>query len=91
VITPEAYMGDVIGDLNHRRGKILGMDQNGQKTIVRALVPQAELYKYATMLRSISQGRAVHRRMLHGYEEVPSHVAQKVIEAAAREKEEASH
>ena len=89
VTTPEAYMGDVIGDLNHRRGKILGMDQNGQKTIVRALVPQAELYKYATMLRSISQGRAVHTRRLHGYEEVPSHVVQKVIEAAAKEKAEA--
>ncbi len=89
VITPEAYMGDVIGDLNHRRGKILGMEQSGQKTIVRALVPQAELYKYATTLRSITQGRAVHKRKLHGYEEVPQHVAQKIIEAARKEKEEA--
>jgi elongation factor G len=90
VTTPETYMGDVIGDLNHRRGKILGMDQVGQKTIVKALVPQAELYKYATMLRSISQGRAVHRRQLHGYEEVPSHVAQKVIESWKKEREEAN-
>ena len=89
VITPEAYMGDVIGDLNHRRGKILGMDQAGQKTIVRALVPQAELYKYATTLRSLTQGRAVHSRTLRGYEEVPSQVAQKVIETAKKEKEEA--
>lgn len=88
VITPEAYMGDVIGDLNHRRGKILGMEQEGQKTKVRALVPQAELYKYATTLRSLTQGRAVHRRKFHGYEEVPSHAAQKIIEAAKKEKEE---
>lgn len=89
VVTPEAYMGDVIGDLNHRRGKILGMDQAGQKTIVRALVPQAELYKYATTLRSITQGRAFHSRKLYGYEEVPSHVAEKVIEMVEKEKEEA--
>jgi elongation factor G len=88
VTTPEAFMGDVIGDLNHRRGKILGMEQEGQKTKVRALVPQAELYKYATALRSFTQGRAVHRRKFHGYEEVPAHVAQKVIEAAKKEKEE---
>jgi len=89
VTTPEGYMGDVIGDLNHRRGKILGMEQAGSKTIIRGLVPQAELYKYATMLRSISQGRAVHKRKLHGYEEVPQHVALKIIEAAKKEKEEA--
>jgi len=88
VVTPEGYMGDVIGDLNHRRGKILGMDQVGSKTIVRAVVPQAELYKYATTLRSLTQGRAVHTRKLRGYEEVPGHVAQKVIEMAQKEKEE---
>jgi elongation factor G len=88
VITPEAYMGDVIGDLNHRRGKILGMEQDGQKTKVKALVPQAELYKYATTLRSLTQGRAMHRRKFHGYEEVPAHAAQKVIEAAKKEHEE---
>jgi elongation factor G len=89
VITPEAYLGDVMGDLNHRRGKILGMEQEGQKTKIKALVPQAELYKYATMLRSITQGRAMHRRRFHSYEEVPAHQAQKVIENAKKEKEEA--
>jgi elongation factor G len=89
VVTPESYMGDVIGDLNHRRGKILGMEQSGQKTSVKALVPQAELYKYATTLRSLTQGRAMHTRKLHGYEEVPSHAAQKVIEAAQKDREEA--
>lgn len=88
VVTPEAYMGDVIGDLNHRRGKILGMDQEGQKTKIRALVPQAELYKYATTLRSLTQGRATHQREVHGYEEVPASAAQKIIEAAEKEKQE---
>jgi elongation factor G len=89
VTTPESYMGEVMGDLNHRRGRILGMEQEGHKTRIRALVPRAELYKYATMLRSITQGRAVHTRKLHGYEEVPQHVAPKVIEAARKEREEA--
>jgi elongation factor G len=81
-------MGDVMGDLNQRRGKILGMEQEGQKTHINSLVPQAELYKYATTLRSLTQGRAFHRRKLHGYEEVPANVQGKVIEAAKKEKEE---
>jgi len=90
VVTPEAYMGDVIGDLNHRRGKILGMEQEGAKTHVKALVPQAELYKYATTLRSLTQGRAFHARRLHGYEEVPAHVQAKIVEAVKKEREEVS-
>ncbi|HUF69793.1 MAG TPA: elongation factor G [Longimicrobiales bacterium] len=89
VVTPEAYMGDVIGDLNHRRGKILGMEQSGAKTVVKALVPQAELYKYATTLRSLTQGRAMHQRTMHGYEEVPQHAAQKIIDAAQKAKQTA--
>jgi elongation factor G len=88
VLTPDEYMGDVIGDLNQRRGKILGMEPVGKRTRVRALVPQAELYKYATALRSLTQGRASHTHRLHGYEEVPAHVTQRVIEAAAKEKQE---
>ncbi|HSJ08328.1 MAG TPA: elongation factor G, partial [Longimicrobiales bacterium] len=90
VITPEAYMGDVIGDLNHRRGKILGMEQEGQKSRIKALVPQSELYKYATTLRSLTQGRAYHTRKLHGYEDVPAHVQSKIVEAAKKEREEIS-
>ncbi|CAN5615343.1 elongation factor G [soil metagenome] len=90
VVTPEQYMGDVIGDLNHRRGKILGMEQDGQKTHVKALVPQSELYKYATTLRSLTQGRAFHTRRTHGYEEVPANVQPKIIEAAKKEREEIS-
>ena len=88
VVTPDSYMGDVMGDLNHRRGKILGMEQEGQKTRVRALVPQAELYKYATSLRSLTQGRAYHKRKLAGYEEVPAHVTQKIVEQAKKDREE---
>ena len=88
VVTPEAYMGDVMGDLNHRRGKILGMEQEGAKTHIRALVPLAELDMYATTLRSLTQGRAFHTRKIAGYEEVPTHIAQKIIEQAKKEKEE---
>ncbi|HUF50142.1 MAG TPA: elongation factor G [Longimicrobiales bacterium] len=90
VVTPDAYMGDVMGDLNHRRGKILGMDQEGAKTRVRALVPQSELDKYATTLRSLTQGRAFHTRKLAGYEEVPAHIQTKIIETAKKEREEIS-
>jgi elongation factor G len=91
VTTPDDYMGDVIGDLNQRRGKILGMVPEGRKTRIQAMVPQAELYKYATALRSLTQGRAAHRRRFAGYEEIPAHAAQKVIEAAQKEKEEVAH
>lgn len=88
VVTPELYMGDVMGDLNHRRGKILGMDQEGGKTKVRALVPLAELDMYATTLRSLTQGRAFHTRKHAGYEETPTHISQKIVEQARKEKEE---
>jgi elongation factor G len=89
VVTPEEYTGDIIGDLNQRRGKILGMMPEGRKTRIRAMVPQAELYKYATTLRSLTQGRAAHERRFHGYEEVPSHVARGIVEQVKKEKEEA--
>src|SRR5690606_15952398 len=82
VVTPEEFLGDVMGDLNQRRGKILGMESVGKRTRIRALVPQAELYRYATSLRSLTQGRAAHTRCFHGYDEVPAHVAKRVIEAA---------
>jgi elongation factor G len=88
VVTPEQYMGEVMGDLNHRRGRILGMEQEGMKTHIRALVPQAELDRYATTLRSLTQGRAFHHRRLHGYEEVPGNVQARIIEQAKKEREE---
>ena len=80
VTVPEEYMGDVIGDLNSRRGRILGMERDGQKQVIRAQVPRAELYRYSTALRAITQGRGDHTRRLLGYEEMPKDAAAKVIE-----------
>ena len=70
------------------RAECQPLRKEGAKTKVRALVPQSELDRYATTLRSLTQGRAYHKRRLHGYEEVPSHVAAKIIEQAKKEKEE---
>ena len=78
--TPDEYVGDIMGDLTSRRGKVQGMDPVGGRTTVRALVPESELYKYAATLRSITQGRAHHTRKLAGYEAAPDHVVQKVRE-----------
>jgi elongation factor G len=88
VFTPDEFLGDVIGDLNQRRGQILGMDQSGRSQVVRALVPQAELYKYSTALRSLTQGRATHARRFHSYQEVPSHEVPRIVEAHKKEVEE---
>jgi elongation factor G len=87
VRTPDDYLGDVIGDLNQRRGRILGIEPAGRMQSVRALVPQAELYKYSTSLRSLTQGRAAHTRRFHAYEEVPQSETQRVIDATAKERE----
>ncbi len=89
VAVPDEYMGDVIGDLNQRRGKILGMEPVGKKQLVKAHVPLAELHKYSSTLRSITQGRGSHKRKFASYEQVPPDIIGKIIEAAEREKEEA--
>jgi elongation factor G len=78
VTTPDEYMGDIMGDLTSRRGKVLGMDPGNGRTTIRAIVPEAELYKYAAALRSMTQGRAHHSRKPAGYEAAPEHVTQKV-------------
>jgi elongation factor G len=88
VFCPDEFVGDVIGDLNQRRGHILGMEPAGRSQSVRALVPQAELYKYSTTLRSLTQGRATHTRRFHSYQDVPAHEVPKVVEAAKKEREE---
>jgi elongation factor G len=88
VITPDDYVGDIMSDMNQRRGKVLGMDPSNGRTTVKALVPESELYKYATSLRAITQGRAHHTRMFSSYQPVPAHKVSKVI-AAAQEAEEA--
>jgi elongation factor G len=85
---PEDCVGDVIGDLNSRRGRPLGMEPKGSATEVKAEVPMAEVLDYAPDLRSISGGRADYTMEFERYEEVPPHVAEKVIAAAARDGEE---
>ena len=87
VWTPEDALGDVMGDLSSRRGQILGTESDGRLTKVRAVLPEAELYKYSTTLHSITHGRGTHRQRLHGYAEAPPEVATKV--AAENQKEHA--
>ena len=84
---PEEYLGDVMGDLSSRRGKIQGIDSEGPFQIIRAKVPLSELYRYSTNLRSMTQGRGIHRRKFSHYEEVPHDIAEKIIEEAKQEKE----
>ncbi len=89
VIVPDKYMGDVIGDLNKRRGRVLGMNPiAGGKQEVEAEVPFAEMFTYATDLRSIAHARATFTSDFVRYEEVPSNIAKNIIEAAQAEKEE---
>jgi elongation factor G len=88
VKVPEEYMGDVMGDLSGRRGKIQGMEPRGKFNVINAQVPLAELYRYSTHLRSMTQGRGSHKREFSHYEEVPHETAQKVSEEAKKEKEE---
>jgi elongation factor G len=87
VTTPDEYVGDIMGDLTSRRGKVLGMDPGNGRTTVKAIVPEAELYKYAATLRSMTQGRAHHTRKHAGYEAAPDHVAQKVRQERKAEEE----
>jgi elongation factor G len=79
VVTPEEFMGDVIGDLNRRRGQISGMEQRGNAQIVSAHVPLAEMFGYATDVRSATQGRATYTMQFERYDEVPPNIAEKVV------------
>jgi elongation factor G len=79
VTTPEEFMGDVIGDLNRRRGRVQGMEARGNAQVIRALVPLAEMFGYATDLRSMTQGRATYIMKFSHYEEVPPNVAEQII------------
>jgi elongation factor G len=87
VRVPEEFLGDVMGDLSSRRGKILGTDADGPYQVIRALVPSSEIYKYATHLRSLTQGRGMHSAKFSHYEEVPRELAEKIVAAARAEKE----
>lgn len=90
VAVPDEFMGDVMGDLSARRGKIQGMEQDGRLHKIRAQVPLAELHRYSTSLRSMTQGRATHTQSFSHYEEVPHEIAQKLIAEAEAAKEESS-
>jgi elongation factor G len=79
VVTPEEYLGDVIGDLSSRRGKVEGMEQQGNSHVVRAQVPLAEMFGYATDLRSRTQGRGTSTMQFHSYQEVPESVSKEII------------
>jgi elongation factor G len=88
IFTPDDYMGDVLGDLSARRGQILGTEPVDNTTMIRAIVPQAELHSYATSVQSMTHGRATFKRRFKGYEEAPVEVAQQVIESHAKDREE---
>ncbi len=88
VRVPDEYMGDVMGDVSSRRGKIMGMDADGRFQVINAKIPLAELHRYSTTLRSLTQGRGIHKRSFSHYEEVPSDAAQVIIDQAKKDKEE---
>ncbi len=85
VYTPEAYMGDIMGNLNGRRGKVLGMEQKGNMRILKALVPMSEMLDFEPTLTSITGGRGSFLMEFSHYEEAPSHIQQKVIAEAVKE------
>ena len=79
VVTPEDYMGDVIGDLSSRRGRVEGMEQRGTSHVVRRQVPLAEMFGYATDLRSRTQGRATYTMQFDSYQQVPESIAEEIV------------
>ncbi len=87
VTVPDQYMGDIIGDLNKKRGKVLGMEPRGNFQVVKALVPQSEMFRYATDLRSMTQGRASFTSVFSQYEEVPQNVAEQIIAESGKKEE----
>ena len=83
VVTPEESMGDIIGDLNKRRGQITGMESKGTARVVKAKVPLSEMFGYVTVLRTISSGRATSSMEFSHFEEVPANLAKEIIEKAS--------
>jgi elongation factor G len=88
VTVPEEYMGDVMGDISSRRGKIIGMDAEGHFQKIKAYVPLAELHKYSSQLRSLTSGRGMHKVKFAYYEEVPKEVESKIVEEYKKSREE---
>ena len=87
VTVPEENMGDIIGDLNSRRGKVLGVDAKGNHQVIRAHVPMAEVLKYAPDLKSMTGGRGEFALAFSHYEEVPSHLSEKIVAQSKKEEE----
>lgn len=88
IITPDEYMGDIMGDLNGKRGRVLGMDSKGRNQVIKAYVPQAEFLTYAPDLRSMTGGRGMFTMKFSHYDEVPAQLAEKIIEAIKKQQEE---
>jgi elongation factor G len=93
IVAPEQFMGDLMGDLNSRRGHVQGMASQGRSQVIKATVPLVEMLSYASILKSITGGRGSYRMTMRGYEEVPAHQQGKIIAAhkAQKEKEAAAH
>ena len=89
VTAPQETTGDVIGDLNSRRGRILGMEPTGETALVRAAVPMAEMLTYESTLRSMTGGRGAYSMEFSHYEEVPAFLAEKVVKDSKAEREKA--
>lgn len=89
VVTPEESMGDVIGDLNKRRGQITGMESKATARVVKAKVPLSEQFGYVTVLRTISSGRATSTMEFSHYAEVPSNISKEIIEKAGKNRKDA--
>jgi elongation factor G len=87
ITTPEDFMGDIMGDLNGRRGKVLGMDSAGRNQVIKANVPMAEFLTYAPDLRSMTGGRGIYSMEFSHYDEVPAQIAEKIVEAVHKSKE----
>jgi len=88
VIVPEEFMGSVMGDLNSRRGRVLGVSREGKKQVIKALVPQGEFFNYATDLRSLTRGSGEHKMKFSHYEEAPPNISQPLIDTYQKAKEE---
>jgi elongation factor G len=87
ITVPDEYTGDVMGDLNSKRARVLGMNPDNGRTTISAYVPQSEMLRYATDLRSITQGRGYYTMHPDHYDEVPSHIAQQLVQKAQKDKE----
>ena len=90
VTVPEEYMGDVLSDMNTRRGRVLGMDQQHGRSVVTAQVPLSEMQRYSTSLRALTQGRGIYTMRITHYENVPNHLISDIIAQAKQEAEQAN-